>query len=296
MYLIIKKCETMKKLNLKLFLSLFLLFFISFGCEEQISSTPKKLSAEVLLKDKAFVNFIEVVREMHQKVIYRQRDLGTFPKVEGSIKKIRDWGKSEESALQNKELIVQELGFEDWNEYINLEKVLEDRRAIFTRKFPNFVNLPNVEKESIFLQAIEKLDKIPQARTSHNVICPQCFFNSCDHCGNLPTYKSEFGQYGGGCDNTKLENCKANKAVIRDASKNLALVAFLTYVAATCGPFGAQVAAAGAVATGGPGALIGFFAFSGCTLPGLVVYHETLRLIEASYRDGIMDCEDKYGC
>lgn len=111
----------MKKSYAKSFLIAIFTLFVSISCDQQFD-TPSRLTANNLLKDKDFLSFMSSVEEARQKILFRQKDLVIFnvtngvskPDFDGSLKnastsleKIRQWGKTKELAIENKNLIVQ---------------------------------------------------------------------------------------------------------------------------------------------------------------------------------------------
>ena len=291
----------MKKLRLKSLLSLFLLFFVAISCDQQVD-TSEKLTADALLKDRDFLGFMESAEEIHYKVFYRQRDLGTFEKVDASIARIKLLSTNSESASRNKSLIVKEVGFKDLPQFDQIDKELQLKRSVLVEKYPQLLVLSSKERQELLLKAVDGYKKMPSARLKgdddnygHGV-CVKCYFNNCNSCGTgEPKHENPPpGALSGDC--AKLANCKQNKQTMRDASRNVALAIFLQYLVAECGS--AAVSAGTYGLTFGPqgAALLGGLAGTGCALVATVIYTETLRMIEAAYQDGIMDCENNYHC
>ncbi|WP_428654760.1 hypothetical protein [Runella sp.] len=288
----------MKKTYIKSFLTVIITFFISMSCDRQLESAPQ-LTADKLLKDKDFLSFLSSTEEVRYKVIYRQRDLRTFERVDSSLKKIQTWGKDPKLTLKNKALIVNELGFESWSAYEKLENDIQKKRALIISKYPELLSLPSEERMDLLLKTIERWDNSSQIRRNVSDLCPNCFFNNCDYCSDGQFKEPNPGENAAtGYNQAKLEECKQIKLGIKNASLNIAWVVYLESLIG-CGAVGVE---AGSWAAGLTGPLaghafvvVGGLAGSGCALGATLIYFQTKNLIELTYRDGVMDCEDKYG-
>lgn len=301
----------MKKSYAKPFLIAIFTLFVSISCDQQFD-TPNRLTADSLLKDKDFLSFMSSAEEARQKVLFRQKDLVIFSVVNGvskpdfdaslrnasaSLEKIKQWAQTKDLAVRNKNLIVKELGFENLADYDQIEQNIQTKRGILVNKYPELLTLTQEARKELFLKVIGQWGKSPNAKTSfrENVICTNCFMNNCNSCGTGEGKSSDIWDPSGGCAE-RYRECIQNKATIRDASKNLALVVYIEYLIAQCGSTALE---AGTWATSlGPqaGVLVGGLAFAGCALGATLIYSETLRLIEATYRDGILDCQEKFNC
>ena len=174
----------MKKLRLKSLLSLFLLFFVAISCDQQVD-TSEKLTADALLKDRDFLGFMESAEEIHYKVFYRQRDLGTFEKVDASIARIKSLSTNSESASRNKSLIVKEVGFKDLPQFDQIDKELQLKRSVLVEKYPQLLVLSSKERQELLLKAVDGYKKMPTARLKgddnnygHGV-CVKCYYSCC---------------------------------------------------------------------------------------------------------------------
>ena len=292
----------MKNLRLKFFLSLFLLFLVVISCDQQVD-TSKQPMADALIKDKDFLGFMESAEEIHFKVFYRQRDLGTFEKVDASIARIKSLSINSESALRNKSLIVKEIGFKDLPQFDQIDKELQLKRSVLVEKYPQLLVLSSKERQELLLKVVDGYKKMSTARLKGDEnnyghgVCVRCYFNNCNSCGTGEP-KAENpppGALSGECAN-KLASCKQNKQTIRDASKNIAFVIFLEYLVLNCGSTAVSAGTSGLAFGPHGAALLGALAGTGCALAATLIYTQTLRLIEATYLDAIMDCENNYRC
>ncbi|AEI48473.1 hypothetical protein [Runella slithyformis] len=184
----------MKKSYAKSFLIAIFTLFVSISCDQQFD-TPSRLTTNNLLKDKDFLSFMSSVEEARQKILFRQKDLVIFkvtngvskPDFDGSLKnasasleKIRLWAQTKELAIENKNLIVQELGFKNSVEYDQIEQNIQKSRETVVAKYPELLTLPKEERKELFLKVVEQWGKLPTAKTAfrENVICTDCFMNN----------------------------------------------------------------------------------------------------------------------
>ena len=183
------------------------------------------------------------------------------------------------------------------SEYEKLENEIQKKRTLVISKYPELLSLSSEQRKDLLFKVVKQWDNLPQIRKNGNDLCPNCFFNNCDYCRNGQV-KTPSPDENGGYDIGKLEECKQIKRGIRDASLNIAWVVYIEALVG-CLVTGAE---AGSWAAGLTGPLAGHsfvavagLAASGCGLGATLIYFQTKNLIELTYRDGVMDCEDKYG-
>ena len=309
----------MKKLNLKSILSLFLLFFLSFGCEQQVD-VPEKLTAAVLLKDNDFLDFMETAEEVRYKVLRRQSDWVIFAEANGvrkpdfsaslknadnSLEKVRQWGSTKESAIQNKILIVKELGFTDWNEYEQLEEKIAKKRSTLTAKYPVLLTMSVEDRRELLAKVVKKWENIPNTKISTggwNVLCTNCFFNNCNSCGTGEGKHPNDPWAGGSGPCEKLNNCLQNARNKKEAQLNQARALYVAELV-LCGADG--LAAGGTVMAGTvmfpPASVLAGTATAlgvsvGCLSLVTYIYSQRSREIQADYNHMVMECESMFPC
>jgi hypothetical protein len=298
----------MKKSYAKSFLIAIFTLFVSISCDQQFD-TPSRLTANNLLKDKDFLSFMSSVEEARQKILFRQKDLVIFnvtngvskPDFDGSLKnantsleKIGQWAKTKELAIENKNLIVQELGFKNSVEYDQIEQNIQKSREIVVAKYPELLTLSLETRKDLFLKVVEQWEKLPNAKTafSENVICTNCFFNNCNSCGTGEGKSEIWEQSGGDKCTIWQQNCKKIRDGQLGEARAILLAEWVT-AGITVYEIGTNVAAGSAPIIGPfsvyAGAGAGILSGLGVAAWATFIYYEKVKVIEGEYSNCLMD-------
>jgi hypothetical protein len=252
------------------------------------------LTANALLNDKDFVSFMSTVEELRYVSVRKVANSRTLPNLEFSLKRIETLSQNINTA--NKELIIKELGFRDYEEYNQLQEALDKKRVLLLHKFPSLSSMDGQKLKSLSSELISKTKTFANTRTSGSDICIDCFMNNCEQCywGNGYA-KAVPGSDGAGgdqeCDKWR-QACKQKRQGALDQAKGELLAEALGCLAAGY-QIGTNVAA-GSVPFIGPfaghaGAAAGILSGFGCGAWATYIYLAKESQIEADYTMCTMD-------